>query len=156
MLSDQLLWLNQRTFQADQDAIAGWLGQPAPPARRCCRPRGAATPCSPPRARASEANVPLLIQSVRPPRGGYLQRMRRLLAASSLALASVVVGQDGAARARSPHIVFVLADDMGYGDPAFGRDGTRITTPNIDRLAREGVRFTDAHASSMVRPATAC
>jgi arylsulfatase A-like enzyme len=49
--------------------------------------------------------------------------------------------------ARPPHVVFVLADDMGYGDPAFGRRGAKIATPNLDRLAAEGVRFTDAHAS---------
>ena len=65
VLSDQLLWLNQRTFQADQDAIAGWRGQPAPagaPLLQAAR-RGyamLAAAC----ARASEANVPLLIQSV--------------------------------------------------------------------------------------------
>lgn len=46
-----------------------------------------------------------------------------------------------------PNIIFVLADDIGYGD--FGCYGaTRIRTPNLDRLASEGVRFTDAHAAS--------
>jgi len=48
---------------------------------------------------------------------------------------------------QKPNIVFIMADDLGYGDlGCYG--GTRIPTPNIDRLAREGVRFTDAHASS--------
>ena len=42
-----------------------------------------------------------------------------------------------------------MADDMGYGDPACNGDG-KIATPNMDRLAREGVRFTDAHAASAV------
>ncbi len=51
---------------------------------------------------------------------------------------------------RLPHIVFVLADDMGYGDPACYNPDSKIPTPNIDRLAREGMRFTDAHAPGSV------
>ncbi len=46
-----------------------------------------------------------------------------------------------------PNIVFIYADDAGYGD--FGCYGARrLKTPNLDRLAREGVRFTDVHSSS--------
>lgn len=45
-----------------------------------------------------------------------------------------------------PNIVIILVDDMGYGDPACCNPRSKITTPNIDRLAREGMRFTDAHA----------
>lgn len=45
-----------------------------------------------------------------------------------------------------PNIVFILVDDMGYGDlGCYGR--TDIQTPNIDRLAREGVRFTEHYAN---------
>lgn len=48
-----------------------------------------------------------------------------------------------------PNIVFVMADDMGYGDPGcYG--ATKIMTPAIDKLASEGMRFTDAHSSSAV------
>jgi len=48
-----------------------------------------------------------------------------------------------------PNIIFILADDMGYGDPGcYG--GARIPTPNMDALARDGMRFTDAHSSSAV------
>ncbi len=50
---------------------------------------------------------------------------------------------------RPLNIVFVMADDMGYGDVACNGDG-RIPTPNMDRVAREGMRFTDAHAASAV------
>lgn len=61
------------------------------------------------------------------------------------ALLAIVNGQ--AADARPPNIVFLYADDLGYGDVScYG--ATRIQTPNIDRLAREGLRFTDAHCSS--------
>ena len=46
----------------------------------------------------------------------------------------------------SPNVVLVLADDMGYGDPRSFNAGSRIPTPHLDRLAGEGMRFTDAHA----------
>ncbi len=49
-----------------------------------------------------------------------------------------------------PNIVFVLFDDMGYGQPKCYREGTAFKTPNIDRLAREGMRFTDAHSAASV------
>lgn len=48
-----------------------------------------------------------------------------------------------------PNIVFVMADDLGYGDlGCYG--ATKIKTPNIDRIASEGIRFTDAHSPSAV------
>ncbi len=48
-----------------------------------------------------------------------------------------------------PNIVVIFADDLGYGDlSSYG--ATRIQTPNSDRLAREGMRFTDAHSPSAV------
>lgn len=46
-----------------------------------------------------------------------------------------------------PNIVLILADDMGYGDPGCYNRNSRIPTPNLDRLAEEGMRFTDAHAA---------
>jgi len=50
---------------------------------------------------------------------------------------------------RRPNIVFILADDLGWGD--LGCYGQRyIRTPNLDRLAREGTRFTDAYAGCTV------
>ena len=49
----------------------------------------------------------------------------------------------------SPNIIFIMADDMGYGDlGCYG--ATKIPTPNMDRVASEGMRFTDAHSSSAV------
>jgi len=51
--------------------------------------------------------------------------------------------------ASKPNIIFVMADDMGYGDlGCYG--ATKIRTPNMDRLAQQGVRFTDAHSSAAV------
>lgn len=53
------------------------------------------------------------------------------------------------AHARKPNIVFILADDLGYGD--IGCYGQKeIATPNIDRLAKEGMRFTSFYAGATV------
>jgi arylsulfatase A-like enzyme len=49
-----------------------------------------------------------------------------------------------------PNIVYILADDFGYGDAACYNKDAKIPTPNIDRLAAEGVRFTDAHSASAI------
>lgn len=50
------------------------------------------------------------------------------------------------ATAGKPNILLILADDMGYGDPRCYNSQSKIATPSIDRLARDGMRFTDAHA----------
>jgi arylsulfatase A len=46
-----------------------------------------------------------------------------------------------------PNIVIILVDDMGYGDPGCYNSASKIPTPNIDQLASDGMRFTDAHAA---------
>ncbi|MFV0592668.1 MAG: sulfatase family protein [Draconibacterium sp.] len=52
--------------------------------------------------------------------------------------------------ANKPNIIFILADDLGYGDVScFNKEG-KIHTPNIDQLAADGMVFTDAHTSSAV------
>jgi len=48
--------------------------------------------------------------------------------------------------ADQPNIVVILVDDMGYGDAGCYNANSKIPTPNIDSLARDGIRFTDAHA----------
>ncbi len=45
-----------------------------------------------------------------------------------------------------PNIVLILADDLGYGDIGSYNPASRVPTPNIDRLAGQGMRFTDAHS----------
>lgn len=60
-----------------------------------------------------------------------------------------------AAQSAPPNIVFILADDLGYGDlGCYGQE--RISTPNIDRLARSGTRFTQAYAGSTVCAPSRC
>ncbi len=49
-----------------------------------------------------------------------------------------------------PNVIYILADDMGYGDMGCNNPNSRIPTPNLDRLAGEGMRFTNAHAPSSV------
>lgn len=71
--------------------------------------------------------------------------------AVTLALARAARARPNAAR--PPNIVFFLADDLGYADVAcYGRPG--IATPNIDRLAARGTRFSQAYANSAVCTAT--
>lgn len=49
---------------------------------------------------------------------------------------------------RTPNIVLILADDMGYGDCGAYNPESKIETPHIDQLAKEGLRFADAHSSA--------
>ncbi len=49
-----------------------------------------------------------------------------------------------------PNIIIILADDMGYGDLGVYNSESKIPTPHLDRIAREGMRFTDAHSPSAV------
>jgi arylsulfatase A-like enzyme len=68
---------------------------------------------------------------------------RQFLSASGATLAHSALAQPVA----RPNIVLIYADDIGYGDlSCYG--ATQVKTPNLDRLAQGGVRFTDAHSSS--------
>src|SRR5439155_6052083 len=65
-----------------------------------------------------------------------------------------LVGLRARAQGR-PNIIFILADDLGYGDPGcYGQK--KIKTPNIDRLAAEGMRFTQCYAGSSVCAPSRC
>ena len=65
----------------------------------------------------------------------------------ALTLWTVCLGRADAAD-RLPNIVILYADDMGFGDLGANNPASKIPTPNLDRLAAEGTRFTDAHSSS--------
>ncbi|MEK6239330.1 MAG: arylsulfatase, partial [Planctomycetales bacterium] len=63
---------------------------------------------------------------------------------------SAVAAGNASAETEKPNIVFLMADDMGYGDVGCYNPQSKIPTPNMDRLAKEGMRFTDAHTPSSV------
>jgi arylsulfatase A-like enzyme len=62
-------------------------------------------------------------------------------------VASAQTAAPGSAR---PNLVYILADDLGYGDLGCYNRESKIPTPNLDRLAAQGMRFTDAHAPTSV------
>ena len=69
----------------------------------------------------------------------------------ALGMAPIVAGAAGASDKKEtrPNIIFIMCDDMGYGDlGCYGQK--RIETPNLDRMAQEGMRFTQAYAGSPV------
>jgi arylsulfatase A-like enzyme len=75
---------------------------------------------------------------------------REALKATALTPLALIANAQSAAR---PNIVFILADDLGYADvSSYGRRD--FTTPNIDRIAAEGMKFTQAYANSAVCSAT--
>lgn len=75
----------------------------------------------------------------------------QFLMAILLGLAALSAGSRAhAAASEKPNIIVILADDLGYGDVTCNNPGSKIPTPNIDRIAKEGMRFTDAHSSSAV------
>jgi arylsulfatase A len=72
-----------------------------------------------------------------------------LLAANAVASLVAVPAVRAAEPIRPPNIVVILADDLGYGSVGcYG--ATKVKTPHVDRLAREGMRFTNAHSPSSV------
>ncbi|MHB8524476.1 MAG: arylsulfatase [Limisphaerales bacterium] len=79
------------------------------------------------------AAMPFAAPGAQPPRGGLFQNRA----------------------AHAPNIIFILADDLGYGDlGCYGQ--TKIQTPNIDKLAAEGMRFTQCYAGSTVCAPSRC
>ncbi|MBM3889565.1 MAG: arylsulfatase, partial [Verrucomicrobia bacterium] len=60
-----------------------------------------------------------------------------------------LLGSKLAADAGKPNIVLILADDLGYNDLTC-QGATKFRTPGIDRIAKEGIRFTDAHTPASV------
>lgn len=84
---------------------------------------------------------------------GYSRR-EFLVTLSSVAVPSALQ-RASAQPARKPNIIFILADDLGYGDVGcYGQK--QILTPNIDRLASEGMKFTQAYAGSTVCAPSRC
>ena len=74
----------------------------------------------------------------------------KLIIRAFLTLSFVVPLFTFAQSARQPNVVFILADDLGYGDLGCYNPQSKIPTPRLDELARQGLRFTDAHSPSAV------
>ena len=90
----------------------------------------------------------------------YRMKRREFLKGCAVSAAGMTISclsgqQIEVSRDRKPNIIFILADDLGYGD--LGCYGQReIKTPNLDRLAAEGMRFTDHYAGSTVCAPSRC
>ena len=67
-----------------------------------------------------------------------------------LCLLAIFVGLGQSIAAEKPNVIVILADDMGYGDVRALNPNSKIPTPGLDKLAREGAVFTDAHTPSSV------
>ncbi|MCL4693986.1 MAG: sulfatase-like hydrolase/transferase, partial [Candidatus Hydrogenedentes bacterium] len=78
------------------------------------------------------------------------------LAAGSGLVASACAGAAKAGTSgRRPNIIYIMADDLGYGDlGCYGQDV--VQTPRIDQLAEEGIRFTQCYAGSTVCAPSRC
>jgi len=84
--------------------------------------------------------------------GRFSMNRRQFLAAAGGTAAALCFGKQaaGAAGPVRPHIIYVLADDMGYGNISCLNPDSMIQTPNADGLAARGVVFTDAHSGCSV------
>jgi arylsulfatase A-like enzyme len=81
--------------------------------------------------------------------------IRYIFTALFLTLPSVLHGTDAPRPGHKPNIIFILADDLGYGDlGCYGQK--KIKTPHLDRMATEGMRFTQFYAGSTVCAPSRC
>jgi len=78
-------------------------------------------------------------------RRGFLKAV-----AAGMAAMSMPRVMSAAESSEPPNVIFILADDLGYGDVRCNNPEGKVPTPNIDRLAGQGVRCTDAHSPSAV------
>src|SRR4051812_7364625 len=89
--------------------------------------------------------------------GGSTMTRRAFVQSSAAAAAALAAPRwaGAAATSRPPNIVYVLADDLGYG--ALGAYGqTTIRTPHLDRLAHDGIRFTDGYCAAPICAPSRC
>ena len=80
---------------------------------------------------------------------GYLTRCKVAATLLCISSSSILALSSEVSATQKPNVVFILADDLGYADlSCYG--AKEIKTPNLDRMAREGVRFTDFYAPACV------
>jgi arylsulfatase A-like enzyme len=89
-----------------------------------------------------------MVDSVTPgPKSMLKGKTFRTLTTWTTLLFLLISNTASAAAIERPNIILIYADDLGYGDVScYG--ATQVQTPHVDRLAREGVRFTDAHSAA--------
>lgn len=80
----------------------------------------------------------------------YRQMTQYMALVLFVLILAVGVSRADTAKPDRPNVVFILFDDLGYGEPPSFRAGSPFKMPNLDRLAQEGMRFTDAHSASAV------
>lgn len=81
--------------------------------------------------------------------GGYGGRIRAMkILAGILGIGCLIIG--AALAGERPNVLLILADDMGYGDVQVLNEKSKIPTPHLNRLAKGGAIFTDAHSGSAV------
>ncbi len=74
--------------------------------------------------------------------------MKTLRPLAALFAALALIAAAAAANARKPNVIFILADDLGWSDTTFNKPNAFYETPNIQRLAQRGLRFTQAYAAN--------
>ena len=82
-------------------------------------------------------------------KNNFLKQLQKI-AAVVFMICLFVVKVNAQVKSTLPNIVYILADDLGYGDVFANNPESKINTPNIDKLAAQGMRFTDAHTTSSV------
>jgi len=80
----------------------------------------------------------------------YFNLTRVVYLCAAFLLLSIISVQAQKSNTEKPNIVYILSDDLGYGDVKYFNPGGKIATPNIDQLAAQGMGFTDVHSSSAV------
>lgn len=80
----------------------------------------------------------------------FASTFRCFALAACIAYTSTAAHAQSANTPRLPNIVVILADDLGHGDVSCYNDEAKTPTPHLDRLAAQGIRFTDAHSPSTV------
>jgi len=80
----------------------------------------------------------------------FTRRIFCKITSLAAATASINTMAKKTANNKLPNIIFILADDMGYGDIQYLNNQSKIPTPNLNKLAKEGMIFNDAHSNSAV------
>ena len=64
------------------------------------------------------------------------------------------MARPGACHPEAPNVLYIVLDDTGFGQ--FGCYGSPINTPNLDRLAQNGLRYTNMHTTALCSPSRSC